>query len=138
MISGGTGCVMQHAVDAVANFNARRLATRCARRSPAIRSLPVRISFTSRTTDASWAIFGEFGTVGLDLARAVRRLSSFGCAIKPFDRFAADAEVRFDQLGDLSARWRGPVRIERPVAGTELVERIEIERIARGDDQLPL
>ncbi len=47
---------LQHAVDAIANFDARRLATRCEYRSPGLRPLRERISFTSRTTEASWAI----------------------------------------------------------------------------------
>ena len=100
---------LQHAVDAVADL-ARPTACDSMWTSLARASIAsTRISFTSRTTDASCASAA---------APSRRRSSSSSLDVflvllgeQAFDRLAADAEVRLDQPGDLLAR--GQHRLDR-------------------------
>ena len=55
-------------------------------------------------------------------------------AIRALNSLAADAEVRLDQLADLFARCQdGNHGLAR--GGTDLVQGVEVEGVARGDDQ---
>ena len=94
-----------------------------------------RISLTSRTTDASCAISDSSEpSVSMSPSSSTPSSSSAG-GHQAIDRFAADAEVLLDQLGDLVAG--GQHRHDRQAGGgADFVERVEIERVAGGDDQL--
>ena len=74
-----------------------------------------RISFTSRTTDASWAISDSSEpSVSMSLSSSTSSSSS-ACGQQAVDRLAADAEVRLDQPGDLVAGGQHRLTV-RPVA----------------------
>ena len=97
-----------------------------------------RISFTSRMTDASWASSRQLA-VDVDLVEQLDVLFVLQ-GHQVVDRFAADAQVGLDLPGDLLAL--GQHRLDREAGrGAQLIERVEVERVAGGDAEravLPL
>ena len=92
----------------------------------------IRISFTSRMTEASWAS-SESSPIDVDLVEKLDVLLVL-LGHQVVDRLAADAEVGLDLPGDLLAlRQHG---LDRETGrGAQLVERVEVERVAGGDPQ---
>ena len=93
-----------------------------------------RISFTSRTTEASWAISDSSEPSVSMPSSSSTSSSSERLGHQALDRLAADAQVLLDQLGDLVAAGQDG-RHEQPRGGADFVQRIQVERIAGGDDQ---
>jgi len=81
--------------------------------------------------------FGQFRAVGLDALQQQYLVVVGGLGNQAFDRLAADAQVLFDQLGDLFPPGQDG-RDEQACRGADLVQRIQVERIAGGDDQRPV
>ncbi len=77
---------------------------------------------------------GQLGAVRLDLVEQLHRILVGRLLEQPFDGFAADAQVRLDELGDLLSR-REHRHDRQTRGGARFVQRIEIERIAGGDHQ---
>ena len=91
-----------------------------------------RISFTSLTTEGSWASSESSASCRLGFQIEAVVVAALGQ--QAVDRLAADAQVRLDALGDFLAA--GQHGHDRQAGGhAQLVQRIEIERIAGGDDQ---
>ena len=68
----------------------------------------IRISFTSRMTEASCAISeSSEPSVSISLEQ-LDVVVVFGRGHQAVDRFAADAQVLLDELGDFVARRRAP------------------------------
>ena len=98
LISGGMGCGLQHAVDAIADLDAARFAIRCGRRSLGLDRFDQ--DFVDEANDRGFlGLFGKLGRRSR-YRRAARCLVVLGGGQQAVDRFAADAEVRFDLLGD--------------------------------------
>ena len=79
---------------------------------------------------------GKFRTIGFDIAEKLDPFLLFTRGgDEAIDRFAADAEVPLDELGDVGpARENGQ---HRQAGGrADFVQRVEIEGVAGGDDKL--
>ena len=90
-----------------------------------------RISLTSLTTLASWAILAGFAVVGLE---SFEQLDVVALGHHGGDGLAADAEVRLDEAGDLARAGQHRLNLQ---AGQHLqfVERVDVVGIAGGDDE---
>ena len=86
-----------------------------------------RISFTSRTTEASWAS-SESSAVDVDLVEQLDVLFVLQ-GHQAVDRLAADAEVGLDQLGDFARA--GQHRLDRQARRRRSVRRAGRDRTGR-------
>ena len=93
-----------------------------------------RISFTSRTTEASWAI-SDSSEPSVSISSSSSTSSSSCWAIRPSIVSLPTPRCVLMSLAISVAAGQHRHRSVRPVDGAELVERVEIERIAGGDDE---
>ena len=128
---------VQHAVDAVANLDAGGLRLDVDVARPRFDRLDQ--NFVHQPNDRRF--LGLFGQLAIDVD-LVEKLDVLFVLLghQVVDRLAADAQVGLDLPGDLLAL--GQHRLDREAGrGAQLIERVEIERVARGDAQravLPL
>ncbi len=128
---------VQHAVDAVADLDAGRLRLDVHVARPRFDRLEQ--DFVHQPDDRRFlGFFGQLA-VDVDLVEQLDVLF-FLQGHQVVDRFAADAQVGLDLPGDLLAL--GQHGLDREAGrGAQLIERVEVERVAGGDAQravLPL
>ena len=132
-ISGGIGWSVQHAVDAVADPQARVLRFDVHVAGPQIDRLQQDLVDQPHHR----GFLGHLREFGIVVDGLIEFDAVVGRRQETVDRFAADAQVVLDPLGDLFAagqhRHHG-----QPGGHAQLVQGIQVEGIARGDDQAPI
>ena len=127
---------MEHPVDAVANLESRCLALDVHVAGSGMDGLEQQ--FVDQTDDRCFLRhLRQLRAVGFDLIEQFEIVFFAAQLQQAFDRFAANPQMVLSQPVDFAAsRQDGDDRFARRRA--HFVDRIEIERVARGDDQLPV
>ena len=129
------GLLLQQAVDAVADLHARGLRLDVHVAGPRVDGLDE--DFVDQVDDRGFLhLGGDFAVVHLQAVDQLDILVLLPLGEQAFDRLAADAQVRFDPLGD--GVPRGEHRDDRAAkSGCGLVERVQIQRIGCCDQDRP-